>query len=115
MPEDASTLPDVEAPAAKPAKTRATSARKPIEQSNQIDDVLTSLKDIQERVIKVERRLFWMMLSGWLKIFIIVVPIILGVLYLPPLIEDYKSLFSASANSTSLIEQFQELLGAPQQ
>ena len=108
------TLPDVDTSTAKPMKKHVTTARKTSSgslstQSNQLDDVLAIIEDIQGRVVKVERRLFWMMMSGWFKLLIIIVPIALGIVYLPSLIENYKSLFSSNTESANIIEQFQEV------
>lgn len=47
------------------------------------------IKEIKKMVKDVKRSLFWSKVWSILKILIIVVPIILGIIYLPPIISDY--------------------------
>jgi len=41
-------------------------------------------------VEKIKKHLFWTQVANWLKLILIVAPIILAILYLPPLIEKWQ-------------------------
>lgn len=58
-------------------------------------------KDLYEMTKKINRWIIWQRVWGALKILIIVVPIILGIIYLPPLMQE-------------LIKPYQELLNLGQ-
>lgn len=50
---------------------------------------------IYEQNRKINRKLMWMAVGNWLKILIIVVPIVLGVIYLPSFIKNLTSKYGA--------------------
>lgn len=54
---------------------------------------------------KINRRLTWMTIGSYLRLALIIVPLILGIIYLPPLImeflENYGSTFGIDANTFS--------------
>ncbi len=43
---------------------------------------------IYEQNRRINSKLFWQALAGWIRLFIIVVPIILAVIFLPPILSD---------------------------
>lgn len=62
-------------------------------------DGMGTLKDLVEKNIKwsqviyeqnkgIKRRLTWMVVGGYLRLLIVVVPLVLAAIYLPPLIKD---------------------------
>jgi len=55
-------------------------------------------KEIHEMTKKMSRYLFWQQIFSVLKLLIIIVPIVVGIIYLPPLLKN-------------LMSQYQELLG----
>ncbi|MEK7623421.1 MAG: hypothetical protein AAB408_02000, partial [Patescibacteria group bacterium] len=46
------------------------------------------LETIVEQNKKIKRHLFWMAVGGYLRLMIIVIPLILGLIFLPPLLRD---------------------------
>lgn len=76
----------------------------------------TSLKELVEKNLKwsqiiyeqnrkLNSKLFWLAFSGWLKIFIILIPLIIAGIFLPPLFKgvwsQYGDLLGISSNSSS--------------
>lgn len=61
---------------------------------------LEMTKEIQVNVRHINEYVAWQRIFSWLKILFIVVPIVLGVIYLPPLLKDafnqYGSLISGA-------------------
>lgn len=83
-----------------------------------------NLKDLIEKNIrwsqanyeiskKINRKLFMLLLGGYLKLILILIPVILGIIFLPPLLKDvfnqYKGLLgntgSTSSNLNSIVSQ----------
>lgn len=75
----------------------------------------TSLKELIEKNLKwsqiiyeqnrkINGKLMWMAIASWLKLFIILVPLILAILFLPPIVKDvwsrYGELLGMSAPKT---------------
>lgn len=50
---------------------------------------LAMTKEIQAMVKHINTYVAWQRLFGWIKLILILVPLIIGVIYLPPLIRDY--------------------------
>ncbi|MBT4120604.1 MAG: hypothetical protein HOA57_00745 [Candidatus Magasanikbacteria bacterium] len=67
---------------------------------------------IYEQNKKIKRRMTWMVIGNYLRLALIVVPIILAVFYLPPLLKSlfgqYQSILGGVGSSSS---QINELLG----
>ncbi len=63
---------------------------------------LEMTKDIQVMVQRINRYVAWQRLFSWLRILLILIPLIIGALYLPPLFRDiinqYNSLIGGSLN-----------------
>lgn len=91
---------------------------------------LSWLKDVLEKNLKwsqiiyeqnrrINRKLAWAAVANWLRLLIIAVPIILGLLYLPPIIKEYRCFFkggadcpkNASPTIESLLKLFQGDMG----
>lgn len=54
---------------------------------------------------KIQRRLSWMVFGSYFKLFLILVPLILGIIYLPPILSDfftqYKQVFGGGNHTFS--------------
>ncbi len=59
---------------------------------------LTLTEEIHKMVKSIKRYMFWQNVWSFLKILIIVVPIVIGIIYLPPLLKG-------------VFQQYQSLLG----
>lgn len=72
-----------------------------------IEENLELTKEIHKMTKKVNRYMLWAQIFGFLKLLIIVIPIILAIMYLPPLLqgifEQYKSILGIS-NGGDLIQ-----------
>ncbi|MBI4993265.1 MAG: hypothetical protein HZC26_04000 [Candidatus Magasanikbacteria bacterium] len=53
---------------------------------------------IYEQNRKIKRRLTWMVVGGYLRLMIVVVPLILAFIYLPPLIRDLFGQYAGIIN-----------------
>jgi hypothetical protein len=72
---------------------------------------------IYEQNRKINSKLFWMSVAGWIRLVIIVVPILLALWFLPPVIRDAKGAYdkffdskSSSVSSGASLEQILKLL-----
>lgn len=54
---------------------------------------------IYEQNRKINRRLNWMVAGSWLKLLIILAPILLAAWFLPPLIKQYSEVYSSLLNT----------------
>jgi len=50
---------------------------------------LEMTKDIRAMVKHINNYVAWQRMFGWLKFLLILIPLIIGVMYLPPLLQDY--------------------------
>jgi hypothetical protein len=53
-----------------------------------LEENLAMTKEIRAMVRHINVYVAWRRIFGWLKMFIILVPIIVGIIYLPPIIRD---------------------------
>ena len=51
-------------------------------------DIRALLETVIAQNKKIERRLRWMVIGGWLRIALIVIPLGIGLIFLPPLFAD---------------------------
>ncbi|MCR4280357.1 MAG: hypothetical protein NUV82_02965 [Candidatus Komeilibacteria bacterium] len=51
------------------------------------------LRAIQTEIVKIKKFIFWDRIMSLLRLLIIVVPLVLGIIYLPPLIDEVLSNF----------------------
>lgn len=84
------------------------------------DEGAATLKDLVEKNIKwsqviyeqnrgIKRRLTWMLIGSYLRLLIIVVPIILAIIYLPPLIRDLFEQYAGIINGVQNMSKGGEL------
>lgn len=57
---------------------------------NQNQETLT---DIDRRLHRIEKKFIWNSIFGFIKTFIILAPIIVGIIYLTPILKDYAKIF----------------------
>lgn len=60
--------------------------------------LIQSLKNSEEALEKVrwiKKYLKWQQIMGFINLLLIVIPIIVGLIYLPPLLKDYLQQFSS--------------------
>lgn len=73
--------------------------------NRQIGDSLENLleknialsQEVLESVKYVKRYIRWQKVFGWIKVLIIAIPIIWGILYLPPLLDDWLASYMSSS------------------
>jgi len=56
-----------------------------------LEENLKYTKEILRISRKTKKYLFWMQIAGWAKILLIAVPLIVGIIYLPPLITQWQN------------------------
>lgn len=119
--EDAKELPEV--PAVRSAKPKAKSAMKlkkletgrgTVQQRDlekrlqgiekKLDGLQKSFVEMHNRMDEMHRYIFWRKIWTWIRLFLIVVPLILAVVYLPPLLDawltPYRELFQQATGVT---------------
>ncbi len=77
--------------------------------NNRIEELLEENLELTEEIHKmtkkIDRFVFWQKIFGTLQILIIVVPIVLGIIYLPPLLgnilNQYRELLEVGGNGVS--------------
>lgn len=95
--------------------------KEPMSKDDELKDLMIKSIQWSEAVYnqnkKIQNHLRWISIAGFLRLFIILIPIILGIIYLPPLFasvwDQYQSILGVGANipvdgdaMKSLIEQF---------
>jgi len=79
-------------------------------------------KELQKMTEKINRWVVWQRVTGIIKILIIIIPIVLGVIYLPPLVkksvqplqdvyQEFLGFTQGAQDQSSLIQQITEQLG----
>ncbi|MFA5317985.1 MAG: hypothetical protein WC323_00705 [Patescibacteria group bacterium] len=66
-----------------------------------LDENIQLTKELEEKVQKINRYIKWQRSFTLIKIFIIVVPIILGIIYLPPILKDLMNPYQELLNNTN--------------
>lgn len=72
---------------------------------------------IYEQNRRINRKLIWMAVAGWVRLLIFVLPIILAIIYLPPFAKELWDVYmgvatgTGGAESGSMIGKLLELLG----
>jgi hypothetical protein len=78
-----------------------------------LEENLKLTQEIHTMTKKINKFVIWSRIFGFLKILIIVVPIILGIIYLPPLLKDvfgqYKDLLGIGGGSKGLLGDSENL------
>lgn len=88
-----------------------------------LDENLEYTKAIYSETLKIKRYIFWGRVMSFVQILFIVVPIIIGIIYLPSLIGDFinsvnlsgvpmdqPNLNSGEFNIKNLLEQYKDVL-----
>ncbi len=88
-----------------------------------------SLKELIEKNIKwsqvvynqnkgIKRRLTMMVLGSYIRLFLILTPIVLGIIYLPPFVADLQNKFESAigdaSGSATISELLQQFIGSEQ-
>lgn len=85
-----------------------------VQLDNQKDDELKDLikqniklsEEIHDIAVYVKKYIFWQRIFGFLKIFIFVIPLIIGLIYLPPLLgqvlEQYKTILDVGSSVNNI-------------
>ncbi|HRH23885.1 MAG TPA: hypothetical protein PK295_04650 [Candidatus Magasanikbacteria bacterium] len=55
---------------------------------------------------KIQRRLSWIVFGSYFKLFLILVPIIIGLIYLPPLVSDFMKQYGSVFGDQSTWKQY---------
>lgn len=68
---------------------------------------------IYEQNQKIEKRLLWMAIAGYVRLAIILIPLILAIVYLPPLLsnflEQYQAVVGVDVGNLNLQEIFTQI------
>jgi len=63
---------------------------------------LEMTKDIRAMVKHINNYVAWQRMFAWLKVLLILVPLIIGVMYLPPLLQNYYQQLSGMINGNQI-------------
>lgn len=63
---------------------------------------------------KIQRRLSWMVFGSYLKLFLVLVPIILGLIYLPPLVSDFLKQYGSLLGDNQTWKDYLDLFKSTQ-
>lgn len=58
-----------------------------------IKDNQVILQDLDKRIHRIEKKFVWNTIFGFLKMIVILAPIIIGIIYLTPILKDYVKIF----------------------
>lgn len=92
-----------------PEKEQEEESQAPISPSDSekflaiLEENLALNKEIRAMVRHINAYVAWRRILGWIKLLLILVPILLGFIYLPPIIEKYVNQISSLSNPTNLI------------
>lgn len=80
-----------------------------------LEENLKYTKEIWKISQKTRRYLVWVQVMDWIKVMLIVIPIILGIIYLPPLIEQWqaqiKEILDPAGSGGGSFEQLKDMKG----
>lgn len=82
------------------------------EEAGQVKKILEQNFKLTEEIYKqtkyIKNYVFWAQIAGVIKILLIVIPIVVGIIYLPPLLkgvfDQYKNLFGVQAGEINPLE-----------
>jgi len=63
---------------------------------------------------KIQRRLSWMVFGSYFRLFLILVPLILGFIFLPPLISDFMKQYGSLIGDTQTWKNYLEIFKSHQ-
>ena len=104
-----------------PKKSQQDSSETPVESLDSYAELVDLIKKnialsdaLYKQNVKIHKKLKWMSIMGMVRFFIFLVPLILGIIFLPPLLggvwEQYQSLLGISTSSGLNIESFKALI-----
>lgn len=68
-----------------------------------LEENLAITKEIRAMVRHINVYVAWQRIFGWAKLFLIVIPVIIGIIYLPPIVSDaYRSFMKLIAGSITM-------------
>lgn len=100
-------------PSAQPAEKPATPANTQDSVQSLLEKNLKWSQLIYEQNEKIKRTLTWMVVGNYVRLSLILIPLIAGILFLPPLVKNmmqqYESVLGGQGNQ-SVISEFRSLL-----
>ncbi len=63
---------------------------------------------------KIQRRLSWMVFGSYFKLFLILIPVIIGLIYLPPLVSDFMKQYGSLFGDQSTWKQYLDVFTSSQ-
>lgn len=54
-----------------------------------------AISEIRENTRLIYKYIYWQRILGWFKWALIIIPLIIGAIYLPPLLKDFFSLYGS--------------------
>jgi len=85
-----------------------------------LEENLEYSRAVYSETLKIKRYILWGRVMSLLQLLIVLIPIILGIIYLPPLIQNFVGSFSvfgsgqdvpaASGGLNSILDQYKEVL-----
>ncbi len=105
-------------------KKESLTTQTPVSENDELKDLMTRSIQWSEAVYnqnkKIHSQLRWMSIAGFVRLFLFLIPLIIGIIYLPPLLgnvwEQYQSVLGISAgidtdSIKALFEQFSSNTG----
>lgn len=80
---------------------------------HQIAEMRASLGRVEVQLKKVHRYLFWASFFGWVKLLLIVVPLILGIWYLAPYYSSIQKSLSTLSETIQALQSNKDTSGEP--
>jgi len=78
----------------------------PLELRDLLEKNLKLTNEIHDIAVYVKKYIFWQKIFGFLKIFIFVIPLVIGIIYLPPLLnqvlDQYKTILEMGSNVNNM-------------
>jgi len=72
-------------------------------------------EEVRDMTIHIKKFIYWQRIFGFLKLFIILIPIILSIIYLPPLLgqvfEQYQSIIGIQEDFQNASSGFMNMIG----
>ncbi len=75
-----------------------------------LEENLAYSKAIYDSILKIRRYIFWNYVINFVKLILIVIPIILAIIYLPPLIQQFFDTYKELLGIFQTTEVLQKLL-----
>lgn len=104
-------------------RVESNGSESPSELKSLVAENLKLTKDLAHSVKKIRRYIFWAQLTGWIKFFLLAIPLVAAAIYLRPLVtkvmETYNQILGASNTVNSIAKpqaggSVENLLNSPQ-